>query len=215
MTDLGIKRDAIPGFINESWTRINRAGTYYGQCSKLCGINHAYMPIVVVAVPEKEFDNWIIQQKTPPAPSTAATLSTTVPPPVAEKTVTQPITPSAPSPAAPTQTAATKFTLAEAMQRGEKTYLGTCAVCHKPDGTGMPPTFPPLKGSKIATGPREAHINQVLNGKPGTAMQAFRDQLNDEEIAAVITYERNAFGNNTGDLVQPDDIKTFKDKEKK
>jgi cytochrome c oxidase subunit II len=70
----------------------------------------------------------------------------------------------------------------------------------------MPPVFPALKGSKIATGPIKDHINIVLNGKPGTAMQAFGSQLSDTDIAAIVTYERNAWGNNTGDVVQPSDI---------
>ena len=76
----------------------------------------------------------------------------------------------------------------------------------------MPPTFPALKGSKIATGPVDAHIHQVLFGKPGTAMQAFKDQLNDQDIADVITYERNAWGNNMGAIVKPADIKAARDK---
>ncbi len=63
--------------------------------------------------------------------------------------------------------------------------------------------FPALKGSKIATGPLANHINIVMNGKSGTAMAAFGQQLNDEEIAAIITYKRNSWGNNTGDVVQP------------
>src|SRR3990167_7071332 len=93
------------------------------------------------------------------------------------------------------------------MMRGEKVYMSTCAVCHQPSGAGMPPTFPALKGSPIATGPIAGHIDRVLNGKPGTAMQAFKTQLSDQELADVITYERNAFGNNTGTLAKPDDIK--------
>lgn len=71
----------------------------------------------------------------------------------------------------------------------------------------MPPTFPALKGSKVATGPVKDHIHIVKNGKPGTAMQAFKDQLKEEDLADVITYERNAWGNNTGSLVTPEDIK--------
>jgi cytochrome c oxidase subunit 2 len=96
------------------------------------------------------------------------------------------------------------------MQRGEKTYLNRCAMCHQPTGQGMPPTFPALKGSKIATGPVDQHIDRVLNGKTGTAMQAFKDQLSDDELAGVITYERNAWDNNTNTLVQPADIAAAK-----
>jgi len=92
------------------------------------------------------------------------------------------------------------------MMRGEKVYLSTCAVCHQPGGTGLPPTFPALKGALITTGPVAAHINIVMNGKMGTAMVAFKDQLKDQDLADVITYERNAWGNNTGVLVKAADI---------
>jgi cytochrome c oxidase subunit 2 len=179
---LGIKRDALPGFINEAWARIDTPGVYRGQCAELCGANHGYMPIVVVAMTEDDFAKWVAQQKS----GKAVTVSTT----------------SAPK----------KLTKDDLMAQGKVVYEKTCAVCHKPDGTGMPPAFPALKGSKIATGPVAGHIDIVLNGKPGTAMQAFGAQLSDADLAAVITYERNAFGNNTGDLVQPTDIAAAKGK---
>lgn len=174
---LGIKRDALPGFINEAWARIDKPGVYRGQCAELCGTNHGFMPIVVVAMTESDFDKWVAQQK-------------------GQQTTTA--------------TPAKKWSKDELMTHGKDVYDKTCAVCHKPDGSGMPPAFPPMKGSKIATGPVAAHMNIVLNGKPGTAMQAFGTQLSDDDIAAVITYERNAFGNNKGDLVQPADITTAK-----
>src|SRR5262249_22007632 len=97
--------------------------------------------------------------------------------------------------------------LKAAMERGEKVYLNTCAACHQPAGTGMPPTFPSLKGSPIPTGPVPGHMDRVMNGKQGHPMQAFKEQLNDQDLADVITYERNAWGNNTGTLVKPEDIK--------
>jgi cytochrome c oxidase subunit 2 len=109
--------------------------------------------------------------------------------------------------AAPAANLSPADALKAAITRGEKVYLNTCAVCHQPTGAGMPPTFPALKGSKIVTGPVAGHIHQVLFGKPGTAMQAFKDQLNDQDIADVVTYERNSWGNNTGTLVKPEDIK--------
>ena len=94
-----------------------------------------------------------------------------------------------------------------------------CGTCHQPDGKGMPPAFPALSGSKIVTGPllspdgkllKDSHVDRVLNGKEGTAMQAFRNTLNDVELAAVITYERNALGNSKGDLIQPAQIKALR-----
>ncbi len=189
--DLGVKRDAIPGFINESWARINRAGTYHGQCAELCGMHHAYMPIVVVAMAETDFNNWVLAQKGLPVPG--------MPQPVVGGTV------AAGPPAAPKQ-----YTMQELMQQGEKVFLSTCAVCHQATGLGLPPTFPALKGSKTATGPKDQHIATVLNGRPGTAMQAFKEQLSDDDLAAVITYERNAWGNNMKDMVQPAEIQKAK-----
>lgn len=177
--DFAVKRDAIGGFINEAWTIIDKPGTYYGQCAELCGVNHAFMPIVVVATTEQGYKDWIAQQKGQASQGEADINKV--------------------------------WTMKELMVRGEGVYSRICAACHQPGGVGMPPTFPPLKGSKIATGPVADHVNIVFNGKSGTAMQAFKSQLSDIEIAAVITYERNAFGNNTGTLVQPAQIKALRD----
>lgn len=96
-----------------------------------------------------------------------------------------------------------EWTMAELMQRGEAVYRSSCAGCHQANGQGLPPAFPALTGSPIATGPMENHLDIVLNGRPGTTMQAFGPQLNTVDIAAVITYERNALGNSAGDMVQP------------
>lgn len=171
---LAIKKDAIPGFINEVWTRIDEPGTYRGQCAELCGKDHGYMPIVVKAVPEAEYVAWVEQQKGAQAVEVAAASQT--------------------------------WDKAALMERGEKVYSGTCAACHQPSGKGLPGVFPAIAGSAVATGPLAAHLDIVLNGKPGTAMQAFKAQLSAADLAAVITYERNAFGNDTGDIVQPSDI---------
>ena len=92
----------------------------------------------------------------------------------------------------------------ELMVMGEKVYMRACVACHQPAGTGLPPAFPALKGSAIALGDVAVHIDMVVNGsKKNPAMAAFGSQLTKTEIAAVVTYERNAWGNNTGDLVQP------------
>jgi cytochrome c oxidase subunit 2 len=170
---LGVKTDAIPGFINESWTHIDEPGVYRGVCAELCGKDHAFMPIVVNAVTPEEFDKWVVAQKHK-ASSDAAS---------ATKTWTQ----------------------EELMAKGKQAYQ-QCAACHGPNGEGIGP-FPKLAGSKVATGPLKDHLNIVLRGKPGTAMQAFGQQMNDADIAAVITYERNSFGNKTGDVVQPAQVK--------
>lgn len=170
---LGIKRDAIPGFIHEAWARIEKPGTYRGQCAELCGIDHAFMPIVVVAKTQKDFDAWVAKEKGLEVKKKAK--------------------------------APTTLSKAELMAKGEKVYSTHCAVCHKPNGEGMPPAFPALKNGKITTGSAKGNIDIVLNGKSGTAMQAFKDQLTDEQIAAVVTYERNAWGNK-GSVVQPGDV---------
>lgn len=180
---LGIKRDAIPGFIYEAWARIEKPGIYRGQCAELCGVNHGYMPIVVKAVPEEEYNHWIAEQTH--QKQAAAQLATK------------------------------DLTKEELMAIGKKVHDTNCAVCHKVDGSGMPPAFPAIKGSAVAKGPVAKHIDIVLNGVPGTAMQAFGSQLNDADIAAVVTYQRNAFGNSLGDTIEPTDIKAARAKEKK
>ncbi len=172
---LASKKDAIPGYINEIWTRIETPGTYRGQCAELCGQGHGFMPIVVEAVNEDQFKAWVGEQKTMLAAAAAQSDRT--------------------------------FSKGELLEKGKGTYDKVCAACHQPNGQGVPGVFPAIAGSKIATGPLAGHLNIVLNGKPGTLMQAFGAQLNDAELAAVITYQRNAFGNNTGDVVQPVDVK--------
>ncbi|MDD2947230.1 MAG: cytochrome c oxidase subunit II [Rugosibacter sp.] len=102
------------------------------------------------------------------------------------------------------------WTMAELMARGEVVYTQACAACHQANGKGLPPAFPALDGSKVATGPKEGHLNIVLNGKPGSAMAAFGKQLSDSEIAAVVTYQRNAWGNKVGDLIQPGEVKVLR-----
>lgn len=175
---LAVKKDAIPGFINEAWTRIEEPGIYRGQCAELCGIDHGFMPVVVEAKPQAEYDAWLAEQKQ------AAAL---------ERELT-----------------AKEWTLAELMARGEGVYASACASCHQPNGQGLPPTFPSLVGSDLVLNDLQAHINTVVNGVRGTSMAAFGSQLSEVDIAAVITYERNAWGNDTGDLVTPLQILEFK-----
>ena len=100
------------------------------------------------------------------------------------------------------------WTTDELKAKGAQVYAANCQACHQGNGQGLPGAFPALNGSKIATGPKADHINIVVNGKAGTAMQAFGKQLSDSEIAAVITYERNAWDNKTGEAVQPAEIKS-------
>lgn len=173
-----VKKDANPGFINEAWTRVDKPGIYRGQCAELCGKDHGFMPIVVQVLAEDEFDAWMAKQK-----QAAAT-------------------------AAEEAQAALSETMShdEAMALGEQIYMARCAACHQPNGAGLQGVFPGLKGSAIAIGPIAAHLDIVIHGKTGTAMQAFGKQITAKELAAVVTYERNAWGNNTGDTVQATDV---------
>ncbi len=104
------------------------------------------------------------------------------------------------------------WTRDELVARGEKVYTANCVACHQATGAGLPPVFPALDGSKIAKGPKEGHLNLVINGKPGTAMAAFGAQLADTDIAAVVTYERNAWTNKVGDVIQPAEVKALRGK---
>ncbi|CAM3083275.1 cytochrome c oxidase subunit II [Vibrio neptunius] len=180
--DFAVKKDTIPGFINEAWTRIDEPGVYRGQCAELCGRAHGFMPVVVHAMEEEKYDAWLLakkaeieQAKQEAAASLTASLSQE-----------------------------------ELMAIGEKVYVDRCAVCHQVSGAGIPGAFPAITGSKIATGDVDKHIDIVVNGRSGTAMQAFANQLSDKEIAAVVTYQRNGLGNSTGELVQASDVNAFK-----
>jgi len=180
--DFGVKQDANPGFINDAWARVDEPGTFRGNCTELCGKDHGFMPVVVEVKSEADFASWVKDQKQAAVDAKAAA----------------------------TAAAAKSWTLEDLVAKGEEVYNVRCAACHKVDGSGTPPVFPALAGSSIATGPIADHINVVVHGRAGTAMQAFGAQLSDADIAAIITYERNAWGNNMGDLVQPGDIAAAK-----
>ena len=169
---LGFKKDAIPGYVTETWAEIDEEGIYRGQCAELCGTWHSRMPVVVKALSPGDFAQWIAERKE--AKRAAAAEADT------DK----------------------QWSKTELFARGKETYNTKCSACHKETGEGMPPTFPPLKGSKVVLGEFEKHVNIVLNGVPDTAMQPW-NQLTDLEIAALLTYERNAWGNDTGDVIQP------------
>lgn len=102
------------------------------------------------------------------------------------------------------------FEMDELMELGKAAYDISCAACHGVDGLGLGAAFPAMAGSAIVQGPVEGHLDIVVNGLAGTAMQAFGGQLSEVDIAAILTYERNAFGNTTGDIVQPIDVFNFK-----
>ena len=179
--EFAVKKDANPGFINEAWTRVNEPGVYRGQCAELCGKDHGFMPVVVIAKEQADFDAWMQQQVEQ-----------------AKRAKEQ-----------EQKLLAMNMSMDELMSVGEKAYIANCAACHQPQGQGIPGVFPALKDSPIALGDVGAHIDIVVNGKPGTAMQGYGKQLGLKDLAAIITYERNAWGNNTGDAVQAAAVNAF------
>ncbi len=170
----GVKQDAIPGFVRDTWFRAEKVGVFRGQCAELCGKDHAFMPIVVDVRSEEDYTKWVEEQK-------QAMLAKLDDP-------------------------NKEWQQGELVARGEQVYQANCVACHQANGKGVPPAFPPLEGSQVALGEQAAHIDVVLNGRAGTAMASFK-QLSDVELAAVITYTRNAWGNKAEDgIVQPAEV---------
>ena len=177
--DFAVTKDANPGFINEAWTKVDEPGIYRGQCAELCGKDHGFMPVVVIAKEPADYEAWVSEQESIQRQAREEEQ----------------------------RLLAMSMSKEELMSEGERVYNAACAACHMPNGEGLPGVFPALKGSVLATqNDPTAHIEIVLNGKTGTAMQAFGKMLSLKEIAAVVTYERNAWGNNTGQLIQPKDV---------
>lgn len=193
----GVKTDAIPGFVRKTWVNIEKPGVYRGQCSELCGVGHAFMPIVVDAKSKAAFLQWVALER------------------AQEK--------------AAKQKAGKAWTRAALMDNGKRVFAQNCAVCHQTNGLGVAGTFPPIaaghpfsasaelisklqkrgfyKDGRIVEGPLADHIGIVLEGIANTAMPAFSSRLDDAAIASVITFERNSFGNHTGEIVQPSKVK--------
>jgi cytochrome c oxidase subunit 2 len=176
----GVKQDAIPGFVRDTWFKADRAGTFRGNCAELCGKEHGFMPIVVEALEPEKYTQW-----------------------VAERTkVAQ---------AGPVEDPNKTYSKDELMAKGAEVFTKNCVACHMANGKGMPPTFPALDGGKITTGPKAGHIDIVTNGSSkNPSMMAWGKTLTDLDVAAVITYERNSWGNKTGDIVQPAEVKAAK-----
>ena len=176
--DFGVKRDAVPGLFTAAWAKTDQPGTYVGECTELCGIGHAFMPVVVEVKEEADYNEWLAGKK-----AEAAEYASTI---------------------------GKEWTFDELMVRGEEVYERSCAACHQSDGNGIPGVFPALKDSPIALGAKEGHIAVLIDGVAGTSMQSFADQLSEVDIAAVVHYERNAWGNDVGDVTQPIDVLNYK-----
>jgi len=180
--EFGVKQDAMPGFLRDTWFRAEKVGTYRGQCAELCGKDHAFMPIVVNVVSQADYEKWSAEQ---------------------QKVL-----------ASAADDPNKKYTSQELVTRGQQVYTANCVACHQANGKGLPGTFPALDANeKFVLAPMKDQILTVLNGHPGTAMAAFRDQLNDVEIASVVTYTRNAWSNagkGPDPVVQPADVKALR-----
>ncbi len=176
--ELAFKKDAIAGYISETWGEITKEGIYRGQCAELCGTWHARMPAVVEAVSQENFELWVAQKQAEKQAAIAEATSDKV------------------------------WTKDELYAKGEAAYNVKCVACHQITGLGIPPAFPPLKDSKIVKGPVAEHIKIVLNGLKTMPPWASESDL---DLAAIITYERNAWDNNTNDVVQPADIKAARE----
>ena len=185
--ELGWKKDTIPGFINEAWARIEEPGIYRGQCAELCGRDHGFMPIVVVALEQDEYDDWVAEQN-------------------GEAPAVGDVPEEDPAVAEVDEEELADMSEDELMTLGNQVYDSQCLACHRAEGGGMG-NFPALAGNERVIDDREFAIDVTVNGVSGTAMQAFGRRLDDQELAGVVTYIRTAWGNDAGDLVQPSDIR--------
>ncbi|MBN3791447.1 cytochrome c oxidase subunit II [Burkholderia sp. Ac-20353] len=166
----GVKQDAIPGFVRDTWFKAEKVGTFRGFCTELCGKEHAYMPVVVEVLSDDDYAKWVTAQK---AKMAGAAVD-------------------------PNKV----YTMAELMAHGEDVYKANCAACHQVNGKGLG-AFPAMDGSPIANGPISAHVERVLKGKGAMPSWA---SLSDLDIAAVVTYERNSWGNHKNDVLQPKQV---------
>jgi len=176
----GVKQDAIPGFVRDTWFKADKEGTYRGQCSELCGKEHGFMPIVVNVVSAEKYTAWVGEQK---------------------KLL-----------AAAADDPSKTWDVAELKTRGEKVFNDNCAACHQANGAGVPNAFPSLVNSKLVLGAKADQIALVLNGRKGqftaTSVMPPQNVLSDVDIAAAITYSRNAWGNKAKeDMVLPAEVK--------
>jgi cytochrome c oxidase subunit II len=179
-----VKQDAIPGFVRDTWFKADKIGTYHGNCVELCGKDHAFMPIAVKVVSAEDYTKWVNGKKTEMA--------------------------------ALADDPSKVYTIDELKTRGEKVYTTNCVACHQPNGKGVPNNFAALDGSPVVNGPKAEQIAVLLNGKHSgkfpSAMPSWK-QLSDTEIASVITYTRNSWGNKAAEnIVQPSEVMAARSK---
>ena len=169
----GIKQDAIPGFVRDTWFRAEKTGDFYGQCAELCGKEHAYMPIHVKVLSAEDYSKWVESEKKKLAAKADD----------------------------PTKV----WALTDIVKRGEKVYAANCAACHQANGKGAGPIKPIDGAAVVLDADKTKQILVLLNGQNNGTMPAWRS-LSDTDIAAVISYTKNNWSNQTGQLVQPADV---------
>ena len=166
----GIKQDAIPGFVRDTWFRAEKIGDFHGQCQELCGKEHAYMPIHVKVVSAADYSAWVAGKA-----KEAAALA---------------------------DDPAKVWTLVDLKARGEKVYAANCVACHQANGKGAG-AIKALDGSAIVLdADHNKQIQIMLNGAGGGAMPSWKT-LSDTDLAAVVSYTKNNWSNQTGKVVQP------------
>ncbi|MEY3995915.1 MAG: hypothetical protein RL344_258 [Pseudomonadota bacterium] len=176
----GVKQDAIPGFVRDTWFKAEKTGVYRGQCQELCGKEHAFMPIVVRVVTAPEYTAWVNKQNK-----------------IAAALLDDP---------------AKVWDVTELKVRGEAIYKTNCVACHQATGLGVTGAFPALDAAKIVLEGKTEQINVLLNGRNNNKMPAWK-HLSDTDIAAVITYTRQAWSNvgkGIDPLVQPADVQALR-----
>ncbi len=165
----GVKQDAIPGFVRDTWFKAEKTGDFYGQCAELCGKEHAYMPIHVKVVSEEEYTAWVDGKMK--------------------------------AAAAKADDPAKVWEIADLAARGEKIYAANCVACHGAGGEGG--VGKKLDGSALVLDADAAKQIEVMLKGAGNGLMPAWPQLSDTEIAAVITYTKNKWSNQTGQVVQP------------
>ena len=169
----GINQDAIPGFVRDTWFRAEKVGDFYGQCSKLCGKEHSYMPIHVKVLSAQDYSAWVSGKNKEMS--------------------------------AKADDPANVWTLVDLKARGEKVYATNCVACHQANGKGGG-AIKALDGSAVVTD--ADHLKQIgilLNGANNGAMPSWK-ALSDTDLAAVISYTKNNWSNQTGQVVQPAEL---------
>ncbi len=207
-----VKQDAFPGIVRDTWFKAEKIGTYRGFCAELCGRDHAFMPVVVKVVSAEDYAAWVKAQpgaqagtsSIQAAAQTKAIASTETKASLSSETIKTPTEASlSASTTLAAQPAHSSETLELVKQRGQRVYEAQCSVCHRAKGEGFGP-FPAIDGSPVSTGPIENHIDIVLKGRG--QMPPWGHRLSDQDVAAVITYQRNAWTHKTNEIVNTEQV---------